>query len=83
MLAFTGQGRPETIPIPVMWTQRSKDTIPIAILTLVLLAGAVGAWMRTGGGARRRLAALSGGVYTGLGLTAALSGGGASRPSHG
>jgi caspase domain-containing protein len=41
MLALTGQGRPETIPISVMWMQRSKGTIPIAILTLVLLAGAL------------------------------------------
>ena len=49
----------------------------------VLLAGAAGAWMRTGSRARRRLATLSGGVYIGLGLTAALSGGGPSRPAHG
>jgi threonine/homoserine/homoserine lactone efflux protein len=45
----------------------------------VLLAGAVGGWLRTGRRARSRLAKLSGGVYIGLGLTAALSG---SRPSH-
>ena len=45
MLAFTGRGRPETIPIPVMWMQRSKGTISTAILTLVLLAGALApAW---------------------------------------
>jgi threonine/homoserine/homoserine lactone efflux protein len=45
----------------------------------VLLAGAVGGWLRTSRRARSRLAKLSGGVYIGLGLTAALSG---SRPSH-
>jgi threonine/homoserine/homoserine lactone efflux protein len=49
----------------------------------VVLAGAVGAWIRTGRRARGGLAKLSGGVYIGLGLTAALSGGGHSRPSHG
>ena len=49
----------------------------------VLLAGAVGAWIRSGRRARSRLAKLSGGVYIGLGVTAALSGGGPSRPSQG
>jgi len=49
----------------------------------VVLAGAVGGWIRTGRRARRWLAKLSGGVYIGLGLTAALSGAGHSRPSHG
>ena len=49
----------------------------------VVLAGAVGGWIRTGQRARGWLAKLSGGVYIGLGLTAALSGGGHSRPSHG
>ncbi|HEX6712452.1 MAG TPA: LysE family translocator [Thermoleophilaceae bacterium] len=49
----------------------------------VVLAGAVGGWIRTGRCARRWLAKLSGGVYIGLGLTAALSGAGHSRPSHG
>ena len=49
----------------------------------VLLAGAVGGWIRGGRRARSLLAKLSGGVYIGLGLTAALSGGGHSRPSHG
>ncbi len=48
MRARTGQGRPETTPIPVLWMQRSKDTIPSAILTLVLLAGAIApAWAQT------------------------------------
>jgi threonine/homoserine/homoserine lactone efflux protein len=45
----------------------------------VLLAGAVGSWLRTGRRARSWLARFSGGVYIGLGLTAALSG---SRPSQ-
>ena len=49
----------------------------------VLLAGAVGSWLRTGRRARSWLAKLSGGVYIGLGVTAALSGTGHSRPSHG
>jgi threonine/homoserine/homoserine lactone efflux protein len=40
----------------------------------VLLAGAVGRRLRRGDGARR-LARLSGGIYIGLGVTAALSGG--------
>ncbi len=35
----------------------------------VLLAGAVGAWLRTGRRGRRRLAKLSGGVYIGLGVS--------------
>jgi threonine/homoserine/homoserine lactone efflux protein len=39
-----------------------------------LLAGAIGARLRAGQRARRRLARLSGGVYIGLGLSAALSG---------
>jgi threonine/homoserine/homoserine lactone efflux protein len=49
----------------------------------VVLAGALGGWIRTGRHAGRWLATLSGGVYIGLGLTAALSGAGHSRPSHG
>jgi threonine/homoserine/homoserine lactone efflux protein len=40
----------------------------------VLLAGAVGGWLRSGRRAQRRLAKLSGGVYIGLGFSAALSG---------
>jgi threonine/homoserine/homoserine lactone efflux protein len=40
----------------------------------VLLAATVGRWLRTGRRARSRLARLSGGVYIGLGVTAALSG---------
>ncbi len=40
----------------------------------VVLAGAVGGWMRTGRKARRPLARLSGCVYLGLGVGAALSG---------
>jgi hypothetical protein len=42
----------------------------------------VGGWMRTGRTARRRLARLSGGVYLGLGVGAALSGSHA-QPSQG
>lgn len=48
----------------------------------VLLAGAVGGWFRTSCGAGRRLAKLSGGVYIGLGVGAALSGTGHARPSQ-
>jgi threonine/homoserine/homoserine lactone efflux protein len=40
----------------------------------VLLAGAAGKWLRGGVAARRRLARISGSVYIGLGITAALSG---------
>jgi threonine/homoserine/homoserine lactone efflux protein len=43
----------------------------------VLLGGAIGGWLRTGNRARSRLAKLSGAVYIGLGVTAALSGTGA------
>jgi threonine/homoserine/homoserine lactone efflux protein len=46
----------------------------------VLLAGAVGGWLRTGRRARGWLAKLSGGVYIGLGVSAALSG--TSHSSH-
>jgi threonine/homoserine/homoserine lactone efflux protein len=42
----------------------------------VLLAGAVGSWLRSSQRTRRRFALLSAGVYIGLGATAALSGGG-------
>jgi threonine/homoserine/homoserine lactone efflux protein len=42
----------------------------------VLLAGAAGSWMRTSRRARGWLAKMSGGVYIGLGVTAALSGAG-------
>lgn len=41
----------------------------------VLLAGAVGGWLRTGQRARHLLGRLSGGVYIGLGVAAAVSGG--------
>jgi threonine/homoserine/homoserine lactone efflux protein len=47
----------------------------------VLLAGAVGGWLRTGRRARRALAKVSGGVYIGLGVTAAFSGAGHSSPA--
>jgi threonine/homoserine/homoserine lactone efflux protein len=76
------------------FVQSSRGPVAVQILVLgtiftllavlsdgayVLLAGAVSGWLRTGRRARSRLAKLSGGVYIGLGLTAALSG---SRPSH-
>jgi threonine/homoserine/homoserine lactone efflux protein len=48
----------------------------------VLLAGAVGGWLRTDRRARRRLAKLSGGVYIGLGVSAALSGSSHARPAQ-
>jgi threonine/homoserine/homoserine lactone efflux protein len=48
----------------------------------VLLAGAVGGWLRSGRRARRRLAKLSGGVYIGLGVSAALSGTSHARMPH-
>jgi threonine/homoserine/homoserine lactone efflux protein len=48
----------------------------------VLLAGAVGSWLRTGRRARGRLAKLSGGVYIGLGVSAALSGTSHARVAH-
>jgi threonine/homoserine/homoserine lactone efflux protein len=47
----------------------------------VLLAGAVGGWLRKGRHAGRRLAKLSGGIYIGLGVGAALSGSSHARPS--
>lgn len=48
----------------------------------VLLAGAVGGWLRTGRRARGWLAKLSGGVYIGLGVSAAVSGTSHSRVAH-
>jgi threonine/homoserine/homoserine lactone efflux protein len=48
----------------------------------VLLAGAVGGWLRTNRRVRRRLSQLSGVVYIGLGVGAALSGTGHPHPSH-
>ena len=48
----------------------------------VVLAGAVGGWLRSGRAARRRLSRLSGGVYIGLGLAAVLSGSDHARPSR-
>ncbi len=47
----------------------------------VFVAGALGAWLRASQRARRGLARLSGGVYIGLGVSAALSG--TSRSSTG
>jgi threonine/homoserine/homoserine lactone efflux protein len=48
-----------------------------------ILAGAAGGWLRTSRRARGCLAKASGGVYIGLGVTAALAGAGHARPSHG
>jgi threonine/homoserine/homoserine lactone efflux protein len=49
----------------------------------VLLAGAAGRRLRAGSSATRRLARLSGGVYIGLGVSAALSGTGHARRAAG
>jgi threonine/homoserine/homoserine lactone efflux protein len=49
----------------------------------VVLAGAVGGWLRGAVRAGGRLAKLSGGVYIGLGLSAALSGTSQARVAHG
>ena len=49
----------------------------------VLLAGAPGRRAAHRRRLGRRLARLSGGVYIGLGVSAALSGAGHARPSHG
>jgi threonine/homoserine/homoserine lactone efflux protein len=48
----------------------------------VLLAGAAGSWLRSSRRAQRRLAQLSGGVYIGLGVSAALSGTSHARPAQ-
>lgn len=48
----------------------------------VLLAGVVGGWLRTGQPVRRSLERLSGGVYIGLGVAAALSGTAHSRAAR-
>jgi threonine/homoserine/homoserine lactone efflux protein len=76
------------------FVDRSRGAITVQILVLgslftllailsdgayVLLAGAVGSWLRAGRRARRGLARLSGGVYIGLGVSAALAGSGHSR----
>jgi threonine/homoserine/homoserine lactone efflux protein len=49
----------------------------------VLLAGAVGGRLRRGGRAGRRLSRLSGGIYIGLGVGAALSGSSHARAASG
>jgi threonine/homoserine/homoserine lactone efflux protein len=45
-----------------------------------LVAGALGGWLRTSRRARRWLSRASGGVYIGLGITAALADGSSFRP---
>jgi threonine/homoserine/homoserine lactone efflux protein len=47
-----------------------------------LVAGALGSWLRASRRARRWLARASGGVYIGLGITAALAGGSGLRTHH-
>jgi threonine/homoserine/homoserine lactone efflux protein len=47
-----------------------------------LVGGALGGWIRASRRARGWIAKVSGGVYIGLGLTAALAGGGHARPAH-
>jgi threonine/homoserine/homoserine lactone efflux protein len=47
-----------------------------------LAGGALGGWLRANRRARRAAGRLSGGVYIGLGLVAALAGGSSSRSSH-
>jgi threonine/homoserine/homoserine lactone efflux protein len=49
----------------------------------VLLAGAVGARLRSSRRVRRRLSGLSGGIYVGLGVGAAVSGTGHARVAGG
>jgi threonine/homoserine/homoserine lactone efflux protein len=80
------------------FVQSSRGPIAVQILVLgtiftllavlsdgayVLLAGAVGGWLRSGRRAQSWLSKVSGGVYIGLGVTAALSGTGHSQPAHG
>jgi threonine/homoserine/homoserine lactone efflux protein len=79
-LAFLPQfvdpsGGPDAVQILVLGTVFTV----LAVLSdgaYVLLAGTVGKWLRTNPRARRRLSRVSGGVYIGLGVTAALSGSG-------
>jgi threonine/homoserine/homoserine lactone efflux protein len=74
---------PDRGPVVVQSLMLGTQFTVLAILSdgaYVLLAGAVGRRLRRGRGARR-LARLSGGVYIGLGVTAALSGSGHARAS--
>ena len=74
---------PDRGPVVVQSLMLGTLFTVLAILSdgaYVLLAGAVGRRLRRGRGARR-LARLSGGVYIGLGVTAALSGSGHARAS--
>ena len=48
----------------------------------VLVAGAVGNWLRSGAHARRALEKVSGGIYIGLGVSAALTGTSHARAAH-
>ena len=78
---FVNSSRPIALQILVLGTIFTL----LATLTdsgYVLLAGAVGARLRTSRRARRGLAKLSGGVYIGLGVGAALSGTSHATASH-
>ena len=64
------------------WARSSPLLAVVSDGAYALLAGAAGGWLRTSRRARGWLAKASGGVYIGLGITAALAGG-HSRPSNG
>jgi threonine/homoserine/homoserine lactone efflux protein len=77
-----GSGGPVALQILLLGTLFTL----LAVLSdgaYVLLAGAVGGWLRSGRRARRTLTKVSGSVYVGLGLSAAFSGSSHARPAHG
>ena len=85
-LAFLPQFVDSRSPIAVQILVLGTIFTLLAVLSdgaYVLLAGAVGSRLRTGRRAKRGLARLSGGVFIGLGVGAALSGTSHARPSHG
>jgi threonine/homoserine/homoserine lactone efflux protein len=86
-LAFLPQfADPSRGPIAVQTLLLGTVFTLLAVLSdgaYVLLAGAVGARLRAGRRVRNRLARMSGGVYIGLGVTAALAGSGHGRSSSG
>ena len=85
-LAFLPQFVDSRSPIAVQILVLGTIFTLLAVLSdgaYVLLAGAVGGRLRTGRSAKRGLARLSGGVFIGLGVGAALSGTSHARPSHG
>jgi threonine/homoserine/homoserine lactone efflux protein len=76
-LAFLPQFVDSSGPVAIQILVLGTIFTLLAALTdsaYVLLAGAIGGRLRSGRRARRRLARLSGGVYIGLGVTAALAG---------